>query len=302
MWPSRRRVHQRIATALAHHSANRRPLLGIVDPRALDTLAMQMVASLRREDYYQLAQSKPVSAGRADPNNPSFDAERAVAYHMQQGNVDEAAWLIFLMTHFARPADTGWLRLRDVYGQLGAGIWDWATVSANPAAFTNWLNANWQQVRGKFGNHRKYESLRPNSNRNMGRIVTDYIGWIGNQGHVQFFASATRRGGNDLFDALYREMSVTSFGRLAKFDYLMLLKRYGLVPIAPSSAYLDGATGPRSGASLLITGTPNGITRASTLQGMLDDLDADLNVGMAVMEDALCNWQKEPLRFMHYKG
>jgi hypothetical protein len=33
--------------------------------------------------------------------NSSFDAERAVAFYVQRGNIDEAAWLVFLMTHFA---------------------------------------------------------------------------------------------------------------------------------------------------------------------------------------------------------
>jgi hypothetical protein len=39
------------------------------------------------------------------------------------------------------------------------------TVSANPAAFTSWLATNWRKVGGKFGNHRKYESLRNDSDR-----------------------------------------------------------------------------------------------------------------------------------------
>jgi hypothetical protein len=162
---------QRIMAALRNHAATVRPLPGLADPRAVDTLAMQFVASLRREDYYRLVQRKLVSADRADPNNPTFDAERAVAYHVQHGNFDEAAWLAFLMTHFARPADTGWLRLRDVYGILGAGVWDWIKVSTNPAAFTAWLAANWRNIRGKFGNHRKYESLRPDAAHNMGVVV-----------------------------------------------------------------------------------------------------------------------------------
>jgi hypothetical protein len=195
--------------------------------------------------------------------------------------------------------------LKDVYGRLGAGIWDWASVSAAPAAFAAWLAGSWTAIGGKFGNHRKYESLRPTANRNMGRVVADYVQWIGPNGHARFFANTIRRAGNDpnvIFDVLYREMPVVSFGRLAKFDYLMLLARYGIAPISPGAAYLDGATGPRSGVSLLFTGSHNSGWSADALQDMLDDLDRDLTVGMAVMEDALCNWQKSPLRFVHYKG
>jgi hypothetical protein len=31
-------------------------------------------------------------------------------------------------------------------------------------------------------------------------------------------------------------------------------------------------------------------------------LDAGIKVGMAVLEDALCNWQKSQFQFVHYTG
>jgi len=304
MWPSKDAERQRILNEL---NAARVPLglSGLPNVATVETLAMQFVASLRREDYYRLVQAKPVGADRADPNHPSFDAERAVAFHMQQGNVDEAGWLIFLMTHFARRADTKWLRLQDIYGRLGAGIWDWPTVTANPAAFYQWLVANWQNIRGAFGNHRKYESLRPTANRPMARTVANYLAWIGPGGHVAFFANAVHAAGNNphtIFDYLYGNLNIISFGRLAKFDYLSLVGRYGLAPIAAGSAYLDGATGPGRGARLLFDGNSTSTTSNATLQGKLDVLDTRLKVGMEVMEDALCNWQKNPHHFIYYKG
>ncbi|ACB95177.1 hypothetical protein [Beijerinckia indica] len=303
MWPSRHAEHQRIATELANARAAL-GLQGLPDQATIDTLAMQFVASLRREDYYRLVQSKPIGAHRADPNYPSFDPERAVAFHMQQGDVNEAGWLVFLMTHFARPL-SGWQRLKDVYGQLGSGKWDWATVITNPTAFYNWLDANWQGIGGGFGNHRKYESLRPNAKRPMKKAVSDYLTWIGPGGHAAFFANAVREAGNDphtIFDYLYQNLNVLTFGRLAKFDYLSLIGRYGIAPIKAGSAYLDGATGPGRGARQLIDGNPTSATSNANLQATLDALDQQLNVGMAVMEDALCNWQKSPRRFIHYVG
>lgn len=304
MWPSRNAVQRRIVSELEAARAAQR-LKGLPDATTTDTLAMQFVASLRREDYYRLVQTKRISPQRADPNSPSFDAERAVAFHMQQGNVDEAGWLIFLMTHFARRPDTHWRRLQDVYGRLGAGVWDWAAVSANPTAFYHWLDANWQNIRGAFGNHRKYESLRPTAQRPMSAVVADYLAWIGAAGHAAFFAKAVREAGNDphtIFDYLYGMMAVRSFGRLAKFDYLSLVGRYGLAPIEAGSAYLDGATGPGRGARLLVDGDPTSATAISDLQVELDKLNRRLQVGMAVMEDALCNWQKCPRNFLHFKG
>jgi hypothetical protein len=305
MWTSWEAERRRIDATLRRHSQVVQPLPGIATPAALDTLALQFVASLRREAYYKLVQRKPISARRANPNDPSFDAERAVAYHLQQGDVDEAAWLAFLMTHFARPEDTGWRRLQDVYGMLGAGIWDWRTVSANPAAFISWIAANWRSVRGKFGNHRKYESLRGDAGRGTGTVVESYVRWVGRNGHARLFADIVRQAGNDphaIFDALYRSLDVKSFGRLAKFDYLSLIGRYSIAPIDAGSAYLSGATGPAKGARLLFDGRRDGPSSLRKLQVMLDALDADLQVTMKVTEDALCNWQKRPAGFVHFKG
>jgi hypothetical protein len=304
-WPSWRDEKRKVALALQKHARLTRPLPGVVDSQALDTLATQFVASLRRERYYELLQTKSISAHRANPNDLRFEAERAVAYHVQQRNIDEAAWLIFLMTHFARPTNSGWTRLQDVYGRLGTGIWDWNTVSKNPAEFKDWLAANWRKIRGKFGNHRKYESLRPTARRNLARVVDSYLAWVGSDGHRQLFADVVRRTGNDphkIFETLYQEIPIVSFGRLARFDYLSMLGRYGIAPIEAGSAYLDGATGPLMGAHLLFDGTRDGPSTINELQCMLDGLDKDLSVGMKVIEDALCNWQKSPLRFEHFTG
>lgn len=304
MWPSRHAEYQRLVAALTAAKAAQ-GLKGLPDSQTIETLAMQFVASQRREDYYRLVQRKPISANRANPNHGSFDAERAVAFHLQQGNVDEAAWLIFLMTHFGRLPDSGWRRLQDVYGMLGAGLWDWPTVSGNPVSFNQWLYANWQNVRGGFGNHRKYESMQPNAKRPMQRTVADYLRWIGPNGHAAFFAGAVLAAGNNphtIFDHLYRQMKVYSFGRLAKFDYLSLIGRYGLAPINAGSAYLSGATGPGNGARLLIDGVRKSGRSNKDTERELETLDRGLNVGMTVMEDALCNWQKSPRHFVHFVG
>lgn len=305
MWPTRQTQKQNIANKLLDISADQMQLPGIADPLALDTLAMQFVASLRREDYYRLVQRTAIGPRRADPNNESFDAERAVAHHVQHGNLEEAAWLVFLMTHLARPADTGWLRLRQIYGKLGQGVWTWNVVAADPQAFVDWLAANWQSVNGKFGNHRKYESLDPGSNRAFGKVLATYLDWIGAEGHVAFFSRAVREAGNDpgtIFDHLYQGMTVLSFGRLAKFDYLALIGRYGIAPIQAGQAYFRGATGPARGAKLLFDGNADSGTDPDTLQDWAAALDGVLDVGMQVMEDALCNWQKSPTTFIHFKG
>lgn len=306
-WPSRQQRKQQIyAQILAHHQ-NVRPLPGITNPAARDTLAMQIVASLRREEYFRVIQKRgPVGSDRADPHLNTFEAELGVVHFLQQNAYDEAAWLIFLMVHLAKPSNSGWRRLRDIYGMLGRGRWSWAAVSANPAAFEHWLSANWRSIGGKFGNHRKYESLDPTKQRAMGPAVVTYVNWVNAAGgHRALFSQIILNAGNDphvIFDAFYRAMPVRGYGRLGRFDWAAMLSRYGFAPAEAGSAYLDTATGPKGGMRLLFAGNANANVGPKALQEWLDELDATLQVGMEVLEDSICNWQKSPTVFVHFKG
>jgi hypothetical protein len=306
-WPSRQQRKQQISAQLAAHHQNVRQLPGVANPAARDTLAMQIVASLRREEYFQVIQQRgPVGANRADPHLDSFEAELGVVHFLQQSAYDEAAWLVFLMVHLAKPGTNGWRRLRDIYGMLGQGRWDWVTVSANPKAFEQWLAINWQKIGGKFGNHRKYESLEPGKRRAMGPAVVTYVNWVSAAGgHQALFSQIILNAGNDphvIFDAFYNALPVTGYGRLGRFDWAAMLSRYGFAPAEAGSAYLKTATGPKAGMRLLFAGNAAAGVGHSALQEWLNELDATLQVGMEVLEDSVCNWQKKPTVFEHFKG
>jgi hypothetical protein len=306
MWPRRRGKAEELATGLKDFSESHRHLPGIRADAARETLAMQMVASLRRVDYTDIVRSRDISPNRADPGSPLFDPERAAVLHARAGRLDEAVWLVFLATHFGKHLVHRWSRLRDVYSGLGDGAWTWERVSADPAAFRSWLRANQHRIGGGFGNHRKYESLNADSPAGTGMVVESYVEWIGpERSHTRRIAELVRAGGNDphsIFDHFYNSMRVARFGRLAKLDFLALLGRLDLAPISPGSAYLAGSTGPLKGARLLFGGVPTAQLSPETLQDWLRELDAELRIGMQVMEDCLCNWQKGPTRFIYFRG
>ena len=307
-WPTHEARRLAIKNQLATHSQNVEALPGIGTVATLETLSLQIIASLRREEYFRIIQQRgPVLAYRANPNDARFEAELGAVYNLQAGDIDEASWLIFLMTAFGKPANTGWERLRDVYGMLGAGTLDWQSVSAQPNLAETWLAANWQSVGGGPGSHRKYESMRPNTQRPIGAALTQYVNWINDGGgHANKFASLVQAAGNSpeaIFDHFYNELPCRGFARLGKFDWVSMLARYGLVTATPGTAYLRGATGPLRGASLLFRDNVDAPNSAiDGLQDKLTRLDADLNVGMSVLEDSLCNWQKNPTNFVHFKG
>jgi len=282
---------------------------GIATRERREALKEQLLESVHRVRYVQVIRERPISAQRADPDNELFDPLKAAILQQQSGNMEEAFWLVFLFVHFGRSSRGGWRYVREVYGRLGEGRrWDWASTSADPAAFRAWLRGHQGTIRrrgvpGGFGNHRKYESLDAESDTGTGAVVESYVRWVApprtHQGMIDQAASQVGNDPERTFDTLYKSMdAIVHFGRLARFDYLTMLGKLGLANIIPGSPYLEGSSGPRKGAALLFGGNES----VETLDAKVVELDQELHVGMQVLEDGLCNWQKSPDKFVPFRG
>jgi hypothetical protein len=291
-------VHaQQIDAALLKHARRHRTLPGIRDVATRETFVRQVIDSIHRVRFPAVIAARPVSQRRCDPNYAElFDPVRASIYYQQHGHFDEG-W---------HPRG-GYRYARNVYGRLGQGRWDWATVSANPVAFTRWLGANYSTIRttggtSGFGSHRKRETLHPSG---TGRTVETYVAWVDpSSGHRVLFQTAVAAAQGDgavAFARLYDSMAaVHRFGRTARFDYLTMLGKLDFVRIHPGSTFLKDATGPLKGARLLYGVGPG--THAAVLEDWLIELDADLQVGAQALEDAICNWQKQPGSYRPFRG
>lgn len=273
----------------------------------------QLVESIRRVKYVLVISTRDISDLRADPSSDLFDPLKAALLRQRQGEIDEAFWFVFLFVHFGKHGYDGWRLARDIYGSLeGPDPWNWARISSNPQEFRRWLAAHEAILKGdginrRFGNHRKYESLKDSSPRGTASVVESYVQWVGPPGtHLMLIQDAHKKVGQHprtVFDHLYHSMdTVISFGRLAKFDYLTMVGKLGLAPIEPGSTYLEGATGPLPGARLLFGGSTTSALKRKDLDTWLVPLEADLGVGMQALEDALCNWQKSPGKFIPFRG
>ena len=313
MRPRDRSRGQRITQGLRAFSSMATTLQGIGRPEALECLVEQIVESIRRIEYVHWVRDGHHDAARMDPHGDLFDPLKAAVLHHRRGRTDEAFWLVFVAVHFGKHAQDGWLLTKNIYGRLGGpGLWDWTSISAGTKSFKHWRQANEGRLLrgpspGRFSNHRKYESLRADSDKSTAVVFSSYVQWIEQYGsHAALIRRAHQEVGQhpqEVFDHLYRSMkAVMRFGRLGKFDFLTMLGKLGMAPIEPGSAYLKEATGPLRGARLLIDGTPTSQTLPSDLEKVLARLDSELNLGMQVWEDSLCNWQKSPTQFISFKG
>ena len=298
--------------ALADFDANVRALPGIATAQARACLIDQILESIRRVRFVHTIRGRDISRRRADPLDDMFDPVRAAVLHQLAGRTDEAFWLVFLFVHFGKHTPDGWRYLREVYGGGQTGAWTWARVSADVAAFRADLNNRALHIRrkdvpGGFGGHRRYESLDAYSAHGTGAVVASYVAWVasGGGGHEQLFAAA-QKGGNDphqAFEDLYCSLdAVTRFGRTARFDYLAMIGKLGLANIEPGSPYLNGATGPLRGARLLLDGNKHATEGVPSLEDSLKKWGSRLDIGMQVVEDSLCNWQKSPSEFKAFRG
>lgn len=304
---NRTTLRGRLNSGLHDYELTDVPLVGIGDNRSRQCLVEQLVDSIRRTEYPRVILQRRMGPVVADPKNEAFDPLKAAVHQRQIGNNEEAFWLIFLFVHFGRSLRSGWRLARDVYAGAGrAGVWTWPRVSSSPRAFTQWLDVQtprWKAdgVARQFGNHRKYESLNTTAD-----VVESYVKWVGaSHSHTALVASAltVNASAGQTFDYFYRSMDVVKrFGRMAKFDYLTMLAKLDLAPIEPATAYLHGATGPLKGARLLYTGGPGADIAVDVLEQRLVRLGASLDVGQQVLEDAVCNWQKHPLIYRHFRG
>ena len=91
--------------------------------------------------------------------------------------------------------------------------------------------------------------------------------------------------------------AVHRFGRLARFDYLTNSARLGLSTAVAGRPYLPEATGPLAGARLLFGQAP-----PQRLEEIAIEFGRVTSVPFAVLEDALCNWQKSPTVFKRFRG
>lgn len=300
-----------LSAALMTHDAATRPLPGLLPAGATDSFVEQLVESIRRIEYIQHIHRRPIHAVRANPASPLFDPLMAASLAQRAGNIEEGCWLVFLSVHFGKHRQVGWQLARDFYRALGTGpCWDWAYSSHNPSAIAPWFIANEAALKPRghvcFGNHRKYQSIGSGPN-GTAAVIRSYIDWvIRHTSHNNLFASALSAAVGDphkAFASLNSSMvSVRGFGRTARFDYLTMIGKLDLAPITPGMPYLVGSTGPLQGARLLFNANGAPPTPTRILNEWVVELGLSLGVGMQVMEDALCNWQKSPHAFVPFRG
>jgi hypothetical protein len=301
----------RLDAGLDTYEATEHQLPGAHNPHQREVFLRQLVDSIRRVQFVGVITRRDINVQRGDGLSPIFDPIRAAVLARDAGDLNEACWLAFLFVHFGRHPGSGYRYTREVYSALGQREpWSFEAVLEDAPALRRWLDQNENYLRRGthrgFGNHRKYLSLSGSRANGTGDAFESYVRWVERYGgHAQLFEIAkqesdgTREGA---FEWLYQSMqAVISFGRIGRFDYLTMLGKLGLANIRPGRPYLDSSTaGPNKGAWIMFD--PTKVLGLPELERRIQALGRHLGVGMQEMEDALCNWGKNPAHYRYFRG
>ena len=298
-----------LSDGLSSFHAEVLPLPGLANDEGRAVLLFQMVDSVRRINYLKSMSRKARSSSLYTPYSGAFNPLAGAAALDKAGRFDDAYWLVFLATHFGKHKEDRWNLTEDFYGRFndGSGVWDWARASSNPAAIEQWIEEVYPHTTSegrprRFGNHRKFETLKPGP-KGTGHACQTYIELVLSFGsHSDLIRHAQHEVGQnpkDVFAYLYKRLgAVAKFGRLGKFDLLCNLSNLEIAPILADRPYIAEATGPADGATLLFGG---GLS-LNELDQACARLAAHLDVSPQVIEDALCNWQKSPEKYIYFRG
>lgn len=298
--------------AIAKYEMEHGPADGIVDVNRRHAFILQLCDSARRIDHIGNLRSRvgKFSENSIDPLSSHFNPIKAAIKFNHDGNKSEAIWLLFLFTHFGVHKVTKHKLLQAFYSRISSGpINTFEYIRANLEETLEWLGQNELALKGigKFGNHRKYQSISATSHSGTGTTLKTFIDF-----YLRWFSPLLGTASNDLkllnsqalFSELYKRMinEVIGFNRLSVFDFLTMLGKSQVLMIIPDNPFLQNSTGPKMGARMLFG--VNDLVSDRELNIYLSTFASYLPdpFRMQVIEDAVCNWQKSPNNYIYFSG
>ena len=286
--PARRPAleRQRIASELKRLLGQ---LPGLATPASMDYFVEMLVLGEEWLREMRDLTRNPLPANR-DPREKQWDARVAILHLDRSGNEEEATWLAFLCIVLGElDEEEPWKSVALLYTGFGTGQLRWESVAADPQIVNDLWTRYPDRVKAlKFANHRKFESRA-----SIPSVIASYVDVVrsfGGGSQVRWLG-----GGPDSpekrFTRLFTQVKkVKRFDRLASYDFLILLGCLNVYALKPERLYLRDSSGPIQGAQRLFghRGSPDLLDeKGSALAGQLC-------VSLQAMEDAMCNWQKQP--------
>jgi len=268
-----------------------------LDKRILSVLARQSYDSIRRIGIYKTYKIRAIEGAKKElsffhTSNPFILAQRTDL------SVENKIWVIYLATYFGKSNASGWdLFDRAAFDQNKSFI-KFEQINSDPEKYFYYLESFDFFEGSKFSNHRKYTKKALLGRKGLFRSMTyffDNIREYCNNEEIEFH------------DMYKRAAKIPNFGRLASFDFTSSLVKCGLKIAEPKSMYAGNSTGPLQALALLLRLTGSEVTLQAKKELSYNLVEwfnehSDIFMVGQVLEDSICNWQKNPERYIRYTG
>lgn len=212
--------------------------------------------------------------------NACFDPIAMAFTYNLRGDIDEACWLLFLLSYFGRHPRHEWRLLEKIYFGFGKRAqWTWEYASSDPSAFASWLMEYQYDLyrSGNLGNAHKFVSFDNHKAMKTADHIIGYISWVKSaKGHRQLLSDAVSSVDglpSLIFNMLYTAInSQLRFKKAITFEYLSLLGIIGMINIEPGRPYLSDHLFSKLGANWLFDATAGSKLRTSELETIVTKL------------------------------
>ena len=268
-----------------------------VESDKLHILARQTFDSIRRIQIYDIYRQRAQHAVQANEtfihtSNPFVLAQRSDL--SPRNNL----WIIYLATYFGKSNKSQWELFNRASFRPDKSLIEFDQIQTDLDGYFNYL-LSFDFFEGcSYSNHRKYTAKKLKDDKGLFRSIEYLINNIRNycpDNEIEFH------------EMYVRSQKIPNFGRLGGFDFTSTLVKCRLNVKEPKSMYANHSTGPLQGLRLLLKLTNNQTSKASQIQLSMDLVDwffTNSKIFMIgqVLEDAICNWQKNTSTYIRYTG
>ena len=277
--------------------ANKELLVKDIGSGKLNILARQTFDSIRRIQIYETYNIKAQKAIQykkpfSHTSNPFVLAQRSDL------NLRNRAWIIYLATYFGKSNKSKWELFNRATFRKDKSIITFDQIKADLDNYFKYLSSFDFFHDCTYSNHRKYTAKKLLGSKGLFRSMEYFANNVG------LYSSEDKMEFHEMY---LLSQKIPNFGRLGGFDFTSSLVKCRFSIEEPKSMYADYSTGPLLALKLMLKLTNNNSSTASQKQLSHDLMDwflknSKIFMTGQVLEDAICNWQKDTRIYIRYTG
>ena len=268
-----------------------------INSTKLNVLAQQTFDSIRRIQIYVTYRERAMKAVKNKKtfiytSNPFILAQRSDL------NIQNRVWILYLATYFGKSNKSKWELFYRATFRKDESLITFDQIQADLDKYFKYLSSFDFFKDCDYSNHRKFTPKNLIEKNGVFNSIEYFVK------NIKLY---TPKDEMEFHEMYLLSQKIPTFGRLSGFDFTSSMTKCGLNVKEPVSMYAEHSTGPLKALELLLKLTNNDASKSSQKKLGSDLMDWFLKNNKIfmtgqVLEDAICNWQKNTVKYIRYTG